>query len=76
MAIFRRWWEPQAQDNRHESEGRARHSFDVGDLMSLAMNGGEFTSSQFAEVLSCAKYDRQRTTWGVSVWSGGRRVHG
>jgi hypothetical protein len=84
MTISRRWWEPEAQADTNGAEGRARRSFDVGDLMSLAMNGGEFTSSQFAEMLCCAQYERLPTTRlfrrlparDASVWSGTRRVHG
>jgi len=78
MAISRRWWEPEAQDTSNGLEGHASRSMDLGDLMSLAMNGGEFTSSEVAELLCWAKYDRQPTTHvfpplatsGASVWSG------
>ena len=84
MAISRKWWEPEAQDNLHDGDGRKRHSFDIGDLMSLATNGGEFTSSQFTEMLCCARYEplpmthlsRRIATRGASVWSGIRRVMG
>ncbi len=85
MAISRRWWElTKARDNLNDCDGRKRHSFDVGDLMSLAMKGGEFTSSQYAEMLCCARYERLPTTplsrriatRGASVWSGIRRVYG
>ena len=43
MAMSRKWWEPVAQDVLHDGERPARHSFDLGDLISLGMNGGEFT---------------------------------
>ena len=84
MAISRRWWEPEAQADVNDPEGRARRSFDLGDLMSLAMNGGEYTSSLLAEMLCCAQYERLPTTplfrrlpaRSASVWSGTRRVHG
>ena len=60
MAMSRKWWEPAAQDTLHDDEGQARHSFDLGDLISLGMNGGEFTASDFAALLACS--DRQRHT--------------
>lgn len=84
MAMSRKWWEPEAQDEPHDNRGRTLHSMDLGDLMCLAMNGGEFTSSYFAALHGCEEYDRQPRTdlfrWvaasGASVWSGIRRVHG
>ena len=81
--MSRKWWEPAAQDDVHDGEGQARHSFDLRDLMSLGMNGGEFTSSYFAALHGCEEYHRRPRTdlfrWfsagGASVWSGIRRVH-
>lgn len=81
MAISRRWWEPEAQDMSNGHGGEACPSMDLGDLMSLAMNGGEFSSSQFAALLRWAECDRQPTTHvfpqvvpsGASVWSGIQR---
>jgi len=61
MTISRRWWEPKPQDDRFDSERRARHSFDLGSLLSLALGGGEFT--HFAEFLYCAGCDRQPTAY-------------
>ena len=59
MTISRRWWEPEPQDHQHDSEGQARHSFYLGDLLSLAMGGGEFT--HFAELLCRSACDRKPT---------------
>jgi hypothetical protein len=53
MGMSRRWWEPAAQEGRLDSEGPARDAFDLGDLMSLSMCGGEYAFSHFAE-LFCA----------------------
>ena len=49
-----------AQDDRLDSEGPARHSFDFGDLMSLGMGGGEYTFSHFAELLCLRGVDRSQ----------------
>jgi hypothetical protein len=57
MTISRRWWEPKPQDHQHDSDERARHSYDLGNLLSFTMSGGEFI--HFAELLCCAACDRQ-----------------
>ena len=51
MGMSRRWWEPEGQGDRLDSEGPARHPFDFGDLMSLNTCGGEYAFSHFAELL-------------------------
>ena len=55
MGVSRRWWEPEGQGDRLDSEGPARHAFDFSDLMSLSMCGGEYAFSHFAELLCCAE---------------------
>ena len=60
MAMSRKWWEPAAQGDLHDGERRARHSFDLGDLISLGMNGGEFTPQVTLALLACS--NRQRHT--------------
>ena len=57
MTISRRWWEPELQDHRDDSERGTRHSFDLDTVLSLTIGGGEF--AQFAEVLCCAGCDRK-----------------
>lgn len=57
MTISRKWWEPVPQDHPHDSEGRSRQAFDLGDLLSLTIGGGEF--AHVAELLCCAGCDRQ-----------------
>lgn len=49
MSISRKWWEPEPQDHRHDREDRGRRLFDLDDLQSLAIGGGEFAN--FAELL-------------------------
>jgi len=55
MSITRKWWEPVSDDHRSDSERRPRPSFDLDNLLSLAIGGGEF--GHFAELLCSA--DRQ-----------------
>ena len=62
MGVSRRWWEPEGQGDRLDSEGPARHAFDFGDLMSLSMGGGEYAFSHFAELLCLRGVDRQPRT--------------
>ena len=59
MTIPRRWWEPELRYHRHDNEERDRHAFDLGDLLSLAMGGGEF--AHLAELACCARCDRPPT---------------
>ena len=78
MFMSRKWWEPAAQDDLHDGEGQARHSFDLGDLMSLGMNGGEFTASHLAALLACSTTSGTRRTTSGEVMrrnpSGGKRI--
>lgn len=59
MTISRKWWEPEPQDHPHDSEGRSRQPFDLGDLLSLTIGGGEF--AHLAELLCYTGCDRQPT---------------
>jgi len=63
MAMSRRWWEPEVQDDLHDGERQGRHSFDLGDLMSLGMNGGEFAAAHVAALLIYS--DHQRHTMAL-----------
>ena len=57
MTISPRWWEPEPQDHEHDREERGRYFFDLDDLQSLAIGGGEFAN--FAELLCCAGRGRE-----------------
>jgi len=59
MTISRKWWEPEPQDPPYGSEGRSRQTFDLGDLLSLAIGGGEF--AHLADLVCCAGCYRQPT---------------
>jgi hypothetical protein len=74
MAISRKWWEPEPQDIPRDMEWRARRSFDLGDLMGLAMSGGEFTSCHLDELLCCAGHEPHPSTHFISVRDAAART--
>jgi hypothetical protein len=55
--MFRRWLKMPVQDSQYNGEGEVRHSFDLGDLASIGVGGGEF--AHLAESLYLSERDRQ-----------------
>ena len=56
MGMFRRWLKMPVQNSQHNGEDEVRHSFDLGDLTSIGVGGGEF--AHLAESLYLTERDR------------------